>query len=102
MTGPMKTDPATLRAEAANFDRIGTELTTVIKGVESTGGELAQQMVSEGAGTAAQDALQRFHEAGQAQIKALTDIHNNISHAGIQYQRSNEDAAASLKTQMMG
>jgi WXG100 family type VII secretion target len=95
----MKTDAATLRAEAANFDRISNELQQVIRGVESTAGELAAQWRGQ-AGTSAQQALQRFHEAGQAQIKALTDISANIQTAGIQYSTSDEEQASSLTSQM--
>jgi WXG100 family type VII secretion target len=95
----MKTDAATLSAEAANFDRIGTELSQVIKGVESTGGELASHWRGQ-AGASAQQALQRFHEAGQAQIKALNDIHTNISQAGVQYSSADDEQASSLGSEM--
>jgi WXG100 family type VII secretion target len=94
----MKTDASALSAEAANFDRIATELTTVINGVEHTGGELAGHWTGQ-AGTAAQQALARFHEAGQAQIKALADVHEKISQAGVQYSRANEEQASALQSQ---
>ncbi|CDO86019.1 type VII secretion protein EsxB [Mycobacterium triplex] len=93
----MKTDASTLSAEAGNFDRIGGELQGVIKGVEHTGGELASHWTGQ-AGSAAQSALQRFQEAGNAQIKALTDIHEKISQAGVQYQRANEEQASNLQS----
>jgi WXG100 family type VII secretion target len=93
----MKTDAAALSAEAANFDRIASELTTVISGVEHTGGELAGHWTG-AAGSAAQQALARFHEAGQAQIKALNDIHDKIHQAGIQYTRANEEQASALNS----
>jgi WXG100 family type VII secretion target len=95
----MKTDAATLSAEASNFDRISGELTRVIATVEQTGGELSGHWRG-AAGAAAQQALARFHEAGQTQIKALTDIHGNISHAGIQYQSADDEQASSLSSQM--
>ncbi|BAX95048.1 ESAT-6-like protein EsxB [Mycobacterium shigaense] len=95
----MRTDAATLSAEAANFDRISGELQRVISGVEQTGGELASHMVGQ-AGTATQQALQRFHEAGTAQIKALGDISHSVSQAGIHYQRADEEQASSLSSQM--
>ncbi len=95
----MRTDAATLSAEAANFDRISTELKQVIQQVESTAGELAGHWRGQ-AGTAAQQALTRFHEAGQAQIKALNDISQNISSAGIQYSSSDDEQAGSLSSQM--
>ncbi|BBZ46751.1 WXG100 family type VII secretion target [Mycobacterium parmense] len=95
----MRTDAATLRAEASNFDRISSELQTVIRGVESTGGELASHWRGQ-AGAAAQQALARFHEAGQQQIKALTDISQNIQGAGIQYSKADDEQAGSLSSQM--
>lgn len=95
----MKTDAATLSAEASNFDRISGELQRVIQTVESTGGELAGHWRGQ-AGTAAQQALQRFHEAGQAQIKALSEISQNIHGAGIQYSSADDEQASSLSSQM--
>jgi WXG100 family type VII secretion target len=95
----MKTDAATLSAEASNFDRISGELQRVIASVESTGGELASHWTGQ-AGTAAQQALGRFHEAGQAQIKTLTEISGNISQAGIQYSKADDEQASSLSSQM--
>jgi len=95
----MKTDAATLRAEADNFDRVSNELQQVIRQVESTGGELAAQWRGQ-AGTAAQQALLRFHEAGQAQIKELGDISSNIQSAGIKYSASDDDQASSMSSQM--
>ena len=95
----MRTDAATLSAEAANFDRISTELKQIIQQVESTAGELAAQWRGQ-AGTAAQQALVRFHEAGQAQIKALNDISQNISQAGIQYSSADDEQAGALSSQM--
>jgi WXG100 family type VII secretion target len=95
----MRTDAATLSAEAANFDQISGELQRVIAGVEQTGGELSSHMVGQ-AGTAAQQALVRFHEAGQAQIKALNEISSNIHGAGIQYSKADDEQASSLSSQM--
>jgi ESAT-6 family protein len=95
----MRTDAATLSAEASNFDRISSELQQVIGQVESTGGELASHWRGQ-AGTAAQQALARFHEAGQAQIKALSEISNNIHGAGIEYSKADDEQASSLSSQM--
>ncbi|GLE52676.1 WXG100 family type VII secretion target [Mycobacterium montefiorense] len=64
----MKTDAATLSAEASNFDRISGELQRVIQTVESTGGELAGHWRGQ-AGAAAQQALQRFHQAARLRSK---------------------------------
>lgn len=95
----MRTDAATLSAEASNFDRISSELQQVIGQVESTGGELAGHWRGQ-AGAAAQQALARFHEAGQAQIKALSDISQNIHSAGIEYSKADDEQASSLSSQM--
>ncbi|OBI59765.1 WXG100 family type VII secretion target [Mycobacterium sp. E796] len=95
----MRTDAATLSAEASNFDRISGELQQVIGTVESTGGELASHWRGQ-AGTAAQQALQRFHEAGQAQIKTLSEISNNIHSAGIEYSKADDEQASTLSSQM--
>ncbi len=95
----MRTDAATLSAEAANFDRISNELQQVIRQVDSVGSELASHWRGQ-AGGAAQQALLRFREAGQAQIKALTDISTNISQAGIQYSSADDEQAGSLSSQM--
>jgi WXG100 family type VII secretion target len=67
--------------------------------VESTAGELAAQWRGQ-AGMSAQQALQRFHEAGQAQVKALTGISESIQGAGIQYTSADEEQASSLSSQM--
>ena len=95
----MRTDAATLSAEASNFDRISGELQQVIGNVESIGGELAGHWRGK-AGVAAQQALARFHEAGQAQIKALSDISSSIHGAGIEYSKADDDQASSLSSQM--
>jgi WXG100 family type VII secretion target len=95
----MRTDAAALSAEASNFDRISSELQQVISTVESTGGELASHWRGQ-AGQAAQQALGRFHEAGQAQIKALSEISSNIHNAGVQYSKADDEQAGSLSSQM--
>lgn len=91
----MNTDVAVLASEASNFDTISGELKGVMSHVESVGGALAASMVGE-AGTAAQAALTRFHEAAIQQQQELTDISNNIHTAGVQYSSADEDQASSL------
>lgn len=91
----MNTDVAVLAAEASNFDTISGELKGVMSHVESVGGALAAAMVGE-AGSAAQAALTRFHEAAIQQQQELTDISNNIHTAGVQYSSADEDQASSL------
>ena len=95
----MNTDVAVLAKEAANFERIGGELQAVIGHVESTAGALQPNMVGE-AGSAAQAALLRFHEAAVRQVNALNDISANIHSAGTQYASTDDDQAATLSTAM--
>jgi WXG100 family type VII secretion target len=95
----MNTDAAVLAKEAANFESISGELKGVIANVESTGGALAAQMVGQ-AGTAAQAALLRFHEAAARQIQELNDISSNIQQSGMQYTTADDDQAANLSSAM--
>jgi WXG100 family type VII secretion target len=95
----MNTDVAVLAKEAGNFDRISGELQSVIAQVESTGSTLAAQMVGQ-AGTAAQAALARFHEAAAKQVQELNDISQNIHQSGTQYTSTDDDQASSLSSAM--
>ncbi|KRD07738.1 type VII secretion protein EsxB [Mycobacterium sp. Root265] len=95
----MNTDAAVLAKEAANFESISGELKGVIANVESTGGALAAQMVGQ-AGTAAQAALLRFHEAAARQVQELNDITQNIQTSGTQYTSADDDNAATLSSAM--
>ncbi|KAA0114069.1 WXG100 family type VII secretion target [Mycolicibacterium sp. P9-22] len=95
----MNTDAAVLAKEAANFERISGELKSVIAQVEGTGGALQAQMVGQ-AGTAAQAALLRFHEAAERQTQELADITSNIQTAGMQYTTADDDQAANLSSAM--
>jgi WXG100 family type VII secretion target len=97
----MRTDTSTLSAEASNFDRISGELQRVIAGVESTGGELAGHWKGQ-AGAAAQQALGRFHEAGQEQIKALSEISRQIHGASTQYAGADDEQAGNLGGTLAG
>jgi len=95
----MNTDTAVLAKEAANFERISGELQAVIGQVESTAGALAAQMVG-AAGTAAQQALVRFHEAAARQTQELNDISANIHTGGVQYTATDDDQAGALSSAM--
>lgn len=95
----MNTDAAVLAKEAANFESISGELKGVIANVEATGGALAAQMVGQ-AGTAAQAALLRFHEAAARQVQELSDITSNIQTSGTQYTTADDDQAATLSSAM--
>jgi WXG100 family type VII secretion target len=95
----LNTDAAVLAKEAANFERISGELKGVIAHVESVAGALASQMVGQ-AGTAAQAALQRYHEAAARQIQELNDISANIHTSGVQYTATDEDQASVVASAM--
>ena len=95
----MRTDAATLAAEAASFDRIAGELQQVMGQIRSYGTELTGHM-SGAAGTAAQQALVRFDEKAQAQTKVLNDIVTNIQQAGVQYSKADDEAQSALSSQM--
>lgn len=95
----MNTDTAVLAKEAANFERISGELQSVMAQVESTGATLASQLQGQ-AGTAAQAALQRFHEAATKQVQELNDISQNIHHSGLQYTSTDDEGASSLSSAM--
>jgi WXG100 family type VII secretion target len=95
----MRTDDATLQAEASNFERIASDLTKEIRTVESTGGEL-QSLWQGQASTAANAALGRFQTAGEKQIQELTEILTNIRQAAGQYSASDQEAQQSLSSKM--
>jgi WXG100 family type VII secretion target len=95
----MKTDAATLAKEAQNFDKISADLKSEMAQVESTAGELASHWQGQ-ASVAAQSALQRFHEAATKQTQELEEISTNISHAGIQYSKADDEQSQALSSQM--
>ena len=95
----MKTSAPALRAEASNFDRIGGDLTQMMGQVESTAGELATHVKGQ-AGDAIQSALARFKEKQQQSVNVLNEIQTNISQAGIQYEKADDEANSSLSSQM--
>ncbi|MCV7123620.1 WXG100 family type VII secretion target [Mycobacterium lacus] len=95
----MKTDAATLATEARNFERISGDLKNQIAKVESTASSLASQWRGQ-AGTAAQAALLRFHEAATKQIQELNDISTNIHAAGGQYAAADDQQHQALAAQM--
>jgi WXG100 family type VII secretion target len=95
----MNTDAAVLAKEAGNFERISGELKGVIAHVESTAGALAGQWHGQ-AGTAAQQALLRFHEAAARQVQELNDISSNIQSAGVTYSSTDEDQSSTLSSAM--
>jgi len=93
------TNAATLSAEASNFDRIGGELTQVAGTVQGIASEAASHLTG-AAGTALQQALVRFDEKAQAQVKVLSEIHTNIAQAGIKYSAADDDQAGGLAASM--
>lgn len=92
----MHTDAAVLAKEAGNFDRISGELTSIITQVDATAGALSTAF-SGPAGAAAQAAIVRFTEAGNAQIKELTDISQNIHGSGVDYTATDDDQMSALQ-----
>ena len=78
--GTMNTDAAVLAKEAANFERISGELKGVIAQVESTAAAALAARWQGQAGTAAQAALVRFHEAAARQMQELNDISHQHPH----------------------
>ncbi|MDT5212851.1 MAG: hypothetical protein QOK18_1090 [Mycobacterium sp.] len=95
----MNTDSAVLSKEASSFERIASELKGVIAQVESTAGALSGQWRGQAA-TAAQAAIQRFHEAATRQVQALNDISNSVHTAAAQYASTDEEQGHSLSTAM--
>jgi len=93
-------DTPQLMAEAANFDRICGELSSVLAQVESTAASLQASMNSEGAGASAQSALLRFNEASNQQIRLLNDISQNIHTSGTAYLNIDANNADDLASQM--
>ncbi len=93
-------DTPQLMAEAANFDRICGELSSVLAQVESTAASLQASLNSEGAGAAAQAALLRFNEASSQQIRLLNDISQNIHTSGASYLNTDVNNADDLASQM--
>jgi len=99
MTGPMETDSAVLSREAGNFDKIAGELKAIISAVESAGADLAAGWQGQ-AGTAAQQALVRFKEAGDKQEKELADISTDLAGSGIEYDAEDDQEAGGLSGAM--
>ncbi len=95
----MNTDGAVLAKEASNFERISGELRGVIAHVESTAAALQSQWQGQ-AGSAAQAAVIRFHEAAARQVQELNDISVNIHTSGMRYSATDEDQSAALSSAM--
>ena len=95
----MRTEAATLNAEAQNFDRIAQDLGKEKQTVDSTGSSLAGTWQGQAA-TAATAALVRFDEAVQAQITELNGIVDNLNKAGAQYTKADDEAQQSLSSKM--
>ncbi|WP_299565306.1 WXG100 family type VII secretion target [uncultured Mycolicibacterium sp.] len=96
----LSAEVAALAKEAGNFERIATELKALIGYVENTAASLGMNMSSSGAGTSAQQALQRFHEAAMRQKQQLDEISANIHNAGVQYTTTDDDQAGALASSM--
>ncbi|WKG03635.1 WXG100 family type VII secretion target [Mycolicibacterium sp. HK-90] len=91
----LNADPATLAKEADNFQRIAQELNTVMHHVEQIGHQLKANLKGS-AGTAAQSALIRFHEASTKVNTELDEISANIGATGTDYVGTDDDQASAL------
>ncbi|WP_205874288.1 WXG100 family type VII secretion target [Mycobacterium camsae] len=95
----LTTDAAVLATEARSFERISSDLKSVIARVESTSSSLAGQWHGQ-AGAAAQAALRRFQAAAIKQIEELNEISTNIHAAGRHYAAADDEQHRTLAAQM--
>ena len=95
----MKTEASVLAQEAENFDRIASELQGVKGNVDATAGSLAGAWQGQ-AGAAAQQALERYNQAADAQLRQLQEISQQIGGSGKSYEAADSDQANDLSSQM--
>lgn len=96
----LEADVASLTTEAGTFDRIAGDLTGVRAHVETISAAAAVNLNSPAAGQALQQALVRYHEASDQQIRLLTDISENIHTSGIDYDRTDADNSSNVTAAM--
>lgn len=96
----LEADVASLTTEAGTFDRIAGDLTGVRAHVETIAAAAQQNMNSPAAGVALQQALMKYHEASDQQIRLLTDISENIHTSGIQYDTTDVDNSSNVTAAM--
>lgn len=96
----LEADVASLTTEAGTFDSIAGSLTGVRGHVESIAAAAQQNMSSPAAGVALQQALMKYHEASDQQIRLLSDISENIHTSGVQYDTTDVDNSSNLTTAM--
>jgi WXG100 family type VII secretion target len=99
MAEPMKTDAAALNQGAEAFGSVHQSLTQVRSNVDTTAGELAQHVVGR-TGTAIQQALTRYNEKAEAQLKVLQEIQENIRAAGGHYEKADDEASSGMTGMM--
>ena len=97
----LKAEVASLTTEANTFDSIAGSLTTVRGHVETIAAAAQVNLSSPAAGVALQQALTKYHEASDQQIRLLHDISENIQGSGMQYDSTDTDNSSNL-TQAMG
>jgi WXG100 family type VII secretion target len=91
----MKTDAAALSAEASHFEQVSTGIQGQIRTVESIGAELRAHWVG-AASQAGFNALGRFHDAAESQVKQLEEIFGKIREAGVSYESTQSDAEQAI------
>ncbi|WP_069601515.1 WXG100 family type VII secretion target [Mycobacterium kyorinense] len=96
----LTTDVAVLAKEAANFERIAGELKNVIAQVERTAADLMGNHWKGFASDAAQQAITRFQQAAEAQVRELNDISTNVHAAGAQYSATDDERAGAVAAAM--
>lgn len=99
MVDALTTDPEALTKAASRFQAIADDLKAVLGRVQSTTDGLEQHWKGEAA-DAAQQKLQRFHDAATAQIAELNDISGNLTTAGVHYSATDEERARALEHAM--
>lgn len=93
-------DPVGLATEASNFERIAGEIKGVIARVEGTASELIADLRSEGAGAAAQQALDQYNQAALKLNSELDEVTQNLQQANVGYVTTDEDQAAGIAQAM--
>jgi len=80
---------------AAKLESVSEELKAVIGRVQATADDLARRLTGQ-SGAAFQTAVVRFNEAAVRVLRELEEISNRIQMAGIEYSRTEIDAASRL------
>ena len=95
----MKTDRAASAADAANFDRLTSEIAQVFRQIETTGSEIAVHLRGQ-AGTQVNGSLQRTSDNMRAALRELNGALEAIS-ASAQYNSPNEQILPQMNMGML-